>query len=44
MGEQLTNRVVYLEKESWWFPVPVSSLKKEQVQTIFNNIAPTVDA
>lgn len=29
MGEQLTNRVVYLAKEAWWFPVPIDSLVKQ---------------
>lgn len=29
MGEQLTNRIVYLEKDAYWFPVPVASLTLE---------------
>ena len=32
MGEQLTNRTVYLAKEAYWFPVPADSLTTKEIK------------
>lgn len=33
IGEQLHDRIVYLAKDSWWFPVSVASLKRKDIPT-----------